>query len=325
MKGISGLRVLLVHDLLDDLGHRLVVDLVDLDAGLLHVVEGLLFHLGPQAPLLGLRRLGLLHDQVLIFLGERAPGALREHQDLRNDQVARHRVVLRIAIVLTRRVARLVVLRAVDDAGLHGVDELVEAHRDAVAAERVHGVDEDRVAHHADLQTLEVVHRLDRLLAVVDVADAAAHPAQADQVRGRMIGELLEHLVADRAGHDLGHVVRVAEHERQVEGVELGHQRSHRAEADARDLQRADLGLLDHLLLAAELHRGEHLDADAAVGGLLEPLAHAHHGLDRRIAERVHVGGLEHQFRLGLRCAEAEACRCQRRHGAASEKLASVH
>ena len=66
------------------------------------------------------------------------------------------RVVLGIPVVLAGVVGRLVVLGAVDDAGLHGVDELVHAHGDAVAAERVHGVDEDRVAHHADLQALEV-------------------------------------------------------------------------------------------------------------------------------------------------------------------------
>ena len=34
-------------------------------------------------------------------------------------------------------------------------------------------------------------------------------------------------------------------------------------------------------------------------GGGLELLAHPHHRLDRRIAERVHVGGLEHHLGLG--------------------------
>ena len=70
-----------------------------------------------------------------------------------------------------------------------------------------------------------------------------------------MVGELLEHLVADRAVDHLLHVRVVAEHERQVEDVELGDQRAHRADADARDGKRADLRLLDHFLLAAELHR----------------------------------------------------------------------
>ena len=59
--------------------------------------------------------------------------------------------------MLAALVGRLVVLRAVHDAGLHGVDELIEAHRHAVAAERVHGLDEHGIAHHADLEALEVL------------------------------------------------------------------------------------------------------------------------------------------------------------------------
>src|SRR4029450_7291076 len=84
--------------------------------------------------------------------------------------------------------------------------ELIHAHGHAVAAERVHGVDEDRIAHHADLQPLEVVDRADRFPAVVDVARPGIHPAQADQAGGRMIGELLQELGADRAVDHLLHV-----------------------------------------------------------------------------------------------------------------------
>ena len=125
------------------------------------------------------------------------------------------RVEFRVAIVLAELVARLVVLGAVDHAGLHAVDELVEAHRDAIAAERVHRVDEQRVAHHADLETLQILDLFDRLLAVVDVADAGIHVAQADQTGGRMVGKLLQQLGADLPVDDLLHVRHVAEHERQ--------------------------------------------------------------------------------------------------------------
>src|SRR2546430_1976086 len=72
----------------------------------------------------------------------------------------------------------------------------------------------------------------------------------------------------------------------------------HWASADAGDRQGADLRLLDHLLLAAQLHGGVHLDAEAPVGGGRELLAHALHRLDGGIAERMHVRGLEHE--LGL-------------------------
>ena len=54
-------------------------------------------------------------------------------------------------VVVLREQRRRVVLGAVDHAGLQRAVELVEAHRDAVAAHRVHRLDEDRVAHHPDL------------------------------------------------------------------------------------------------------------------------------------------------------------------------------
>src|SRR5512132_3155541 len=73
----------------------------------------------------------------------------------------------------------------------------------------------------------------------------------------------------------------------------------HRADADTRDGERADLGLLDHLLLAAELHRRVHLDADAAAARRFEFLAHRHDRLDRRIAQWVHVGCFEQELLLG--------------------------
>jgi len=201
---------------------------------------------------------------------------------------------------------------------------LVHAHGDPVAPKRVHGIHEHRVAHHADLQTLEIADRADRLLAVVDVAGAGIHPTQPDQPRGGVLGQLLEQLVADRAVDYLLHVRVVAKHERQIEHVELGNQRAHGADADARDGKRPDLGLLDHLLLAAELHRGEHLDADAAVGGGFEFLAHALDRFHGRIAERMHVGGLEHEFLLG-EGGNVGRKRGERAAGAEAEQGAAVH
>ncbi len=136
-----------------------------------------------------------------------------------------------------------------------------------------------------------------------------------------MVGQLLEHFVADRAVDHLLHVRVVAEHEGQIEDVELRNERAHRADADARDGKRADLGLLDHLLLAAELHRRVHLDADAAVARRFEFLAHRHDRLDGRIAERMHVGGLEHELLLGeggnTGRERAERAGTEAEHGAA--------
>ena len=166
----------------------------------------------------------------------------------------------------------------------------------------------------------------DRLLAVVDVAASGVHPAQADQAGGRMVGQLLEQLVADRTVDHLLHVRVVAEHERQVEHVDLRHDRAHRADADARDRKRADLRLLDHLLLAAELHRRIHLHAQPAAGRCFELLAHAHDRLDRRIAERMHVGRLQHELLLGESGLGEIYCRCaERRDGAEAEHGAAIH
>ena len=94
------------------------------------------------------------------------------------------------------------------------------------------------------------------------------------------------------------HVRGVAEQERQVEHVEVVDHRAERADTDARHRDRADLGLLDRLLLAAELHGGEHLHAQPAVGRLVELLAHVLHRDHGRIADRMDVRGLEHELLL---------------------------
>src|SRR5256886_5453162 len=114
-----------------------------------------------------------------------------------------------------------------------------------------------------------------------------------------MVGRLPEKFVGDGTIGHLTHVRVITEHEGQIEGVEFRNQRAHRADADTRDGERADLRLLDHLLLAAELHRRVHLDADAAAARRFEFFAHSHDRLDGRIAQWVHVGCLEHELLLG--------------------------
>ena len=72
----------------------------------------------PERALLLLRLLGELRDQRLILGRKRVPDLLGEDQDLRDHQMLGRRVVLGVVVVLAGRVARIVVLRAVDDAGL---------------------------------------------------------------------------------------------------------------------------------------------------------------------------------------------------------------
>ena len=116
----------------------------------------------------------------------------------------------------------------------------------------------------------------------------------------------------------------VAEHERQIEDVELGDERPHRPDTDACHLQRAELRLLDHLLFAAELHRRIHLDAEPAGARGFELLAHAHDRLDRRIAERVHVGRLEDGFLLS-ECRYPGGSDAERRAGTEAQHRATIH
>src|SRR5262245_16655215 len=103
-------------------------------ARLFHALERFLLALIPKLALLLLRLLGELADQGLVVLAQAFPRLFREHQDLRNDQVSGLGIIFGVAVMLAALVARLVVFRAVADARLHGIDELVEAHGDAVAA-----------------------------------------------------------------------------------------------------------------------------------------------------------------------------------------------
>jgi hypothetical protein len=82
-----------------------------------------LLHLVPEAALLELRLLGELHDESWSSLA-RCSTPLGEDEDLRDHEVPGLGEVLGVAVMLAARIARIVVLRAVHDAGLQGVDEL---------------------------------------------------------------------------------------------------------------------------------------------------------------------------------------------------------
>ncbi len=208
------------------------------------------------------------------------------------------RVVLGHRVVVVEHEARGVVLGAVDHTGLQCIEYLVVAHRHAVAAERVHHVDEHRVAHDAELHTLEVLDALDRLLGVVEAARASVHPAQAHQPGLGIVGDLVEQLLPDRPVDDLLHVRRVAEEIWKVEDVEIVDDRAERAHADPRQRQRTDLRLLDRFLFSPELHRRIDLHGDPPAGRGLELLAHAGDGRDRGITFRMDVRSLEHHLLL---------------------------
>ena len=69
--------------------------------------------------------------------------------------------------------------------------------------------------------------------------------------------------------------------------------------ADILNVMELRLGVeIESAGIAAELHRAVHLDADASLGRFVELLAHALDGDHRRVAGRVHVGGLPDGFLL---------------------------
>ena len=220
--------------------------------------------------------------------------------------------------------ARRVVLGAVDDAGLQRAEYLIIPHRDAVAAERVHHVDEHRIAHHAHLETLQIVDAFNRLFRVIHAACAGIHPGEANQPGIGVVADLIEQLLADRAVDDFLHMIDAAKQERQIEDVEVVDDRSQCPDADPGELQRADLRLLDRLFLAAQLHRGIHLDAEPAPGRRFELFPHLFDRLDSRIALGMHVGCLEHHFLVGRFGAGADQTKQQYRDREL-QRTASIH
>ena len=88
-----------------------------------------------------------------------------------------------------------------------------------------------------------------------------------------MLLELLQDRVADRAVHHGAHMGDRAEDEGQGRHVGRRDQVVERRHVDAVQVDHAEAGLLDRVLLVAELGRVEDVDLDAALGALFEQLA----------------------------------------------------
>ncbi len=231
--------------------------------------------------------LGGLADERLVVSRQLFPGLLRHHQHFRDDQVLVEGVVLGDLVVARGVVGRPVVLGAVDDAGLDGRIDLAIGHRHGIGAERLHHRHEDVGLHDAELQAGEVGHRVDRTLGIVEGARAAVIEGQADEVVRR---EGVEDLLADRAVHDVMHVLDRAEDVGQRRDLGLGDDVVERPEADAVHVDDAELRLLDGVLLFAELRAEVDVEAQAAAGLVLDDLADVLDGLDGRIAVRMGIG-----------------------------------
>ena len=90
------------------------------------------------------------------------------------------RVILGTGVEMVgREHAGWIVFCSIEHTGLQGAEHLSVAHGDAVAAHGVHGVDKQRVTHHANFLTFQISRRFDHFFGV-QAARAAIHPAQCD-------------------------------------------------------------------------------------------------------------------------------------------------
>ena len=212
--------------------------------------------------------------------------------------------------VLGRVERRDVVLGRVDQAGLEpGVD--LGGRR--VIGIGAHGADQRHPQVgllDTDFQALGIGDGLDRLLGV-DRARAAVVEGQADKASTLAA---LEDLIAGRAIQGLAHVLDRAEEE--GHGGHHGERAHtvHRAHVDAREIQGADLHLVDGFLFLTKRCLVEHLDLVLATAHLLQHLAHVLAGDDGGIVVGIvrvgppALGGLGAQRQRG---GKRDECRFQ--------------
>ncbi len=183
-----------------------------------------------------------------------------------------------------------VVLRAVDDAGLHGREHFAQGHRRRAAA---HGLDhrhEQVRLRHTHLEPLHVSQRFHRPLGGVHRPRAPVVKRQAHEALRFHRGE---DVVAHGAVEHTAHVGRVAEHVRQCDDHRLRHHAVQRAGVNAHHVEATDLDLLDVVLFRAQRAGGVHLHAQATLGLLGERLAHLFHCQRGRVIRRMHFGRAE--------------------------------
>ena len=141
------------------------------------------------------------------------------------------------------------VFLTVDRLGRHGRLRVGPAHLGGVAAQRGHGIDEQRTADDPDLQSLQVGRLLDRVLGIGDLAEAVLTPGQRHDVLG---AEQLEQFLAD---FTLG---------QGVDRLVVRHQEGQREQVQLLHLRRPVDGRADGEVDAALAHSGEFLGLVAA-------------------------------------------------------------
>ena len=233
---------------------------------------------------------------LLILGADGLPDLLTHDEDVGDHGVLVHRVDLADLAVLAGGQGGLVVLGAVNDAGLQRGVNVAVGHGDGNTAQIAHHVGLALHILHADLQALQVGGRADGAILRVEGACAGGVIGQRDKAVVTGGEEEVLHLLRV---HDMVEVIGIVEDIGQAEGVEgivVGGQ------TGCRNLGHGDnagLQLLKVLVFAAELAVGEDLDLDAAIGLFRDLVRELGHGDVDRVGLGQAVGQSQHQRVLG--------------------------
>src|SRR5215218_3103007 len=233
----------------------------------------------PGAAHIGLGPVPGLLERLLLLVVELVPQLHRDEQEVRDAHVLVEAVELRHLVELLRHDRGVVVLGAVDDAGLQRRVELGPGDRHAGRAHRLHGLDHDWRGHDADLLALEIVGRAHRLLG----EEVARAGVEVGKDLHALVLELLCNLGRLRLGQEPPEMGLVLEQERQRVHV---HRRHDLVDVRGRHGGEADGAVADALDVrdrVAELRVVVHLDLDGALGQDVDLLAEILLGIARRV------------------------------------------
>ena len=180
----------------------------------------------------------------------------------------------------------------------------------------------DHFAHHvrflhADGQALQI-RKACHLLPGVDAAHTGIEPGKAGQLQRLQRGE---ELVADGPIQHAPHLVSVGVKVRQLQYAQRRFILSQLAEGHAREVNAAELHLLDHALLRAQFSPAVHQHFHAAIGALGHKIRKGQRRLRSRIILRLVLRIAQDQFRplLLLHRLMAAARHRQCQHGCAKQ------
>ena len=249
--------------------------------------------------------MGGLADRLLVCRRQALEPGQVHQQQRRRAQMPVFGVVGRHLIVAGGQVADIVVLGAVDDAGLQRGIDFAIVHRRCRRTQQLDHAGRYRRRLDPDPEARQILDAGDGVgLARVEVAGAGFHVVEADQA---IVRQVRQHLLADVAVQDRVFVVEVAEDVGQREHAHGRADIGQHHGVNAGEVDDAELRLLDRLRLLTELGAGVDFDPHLAVGVLGHQLGKAVHRDRDRIALRLVLGQAQHGLRSGLGCRQGEA------------------